>query len=253
MSGGLGAADIRRQLQTLKVPADIINHAQAKVERAAGLIRSAPPAVALDESLLCGAWYTGPRTSDRTWPAVRQQLASVLPTDALESVDQASSIVVSLLCPPGIPAFATKGLVLGFVQSGKTTNFASVIAKAADAGYRMVVVLSGMHNSLRRQTQERLQGLLHETTENLWWMFSDENEDFINPSDKNINTLLADQGKRFLTVIKSSTMRRIRLPLTPHRRKIFSSGLESMTSLSGCSTGTRPHMSAIRRHRSQIC
>lgn len=45
---------------------------------------------------------------------------------------------------------------MGNVQSGKTANFAGVIAKAADAGYRMVIVLAGMHNNLRKQTQARL-------------------------------------------------------------------------------------------------
>ena len=44
---------------------------------------------------------------------------------------------------------------LGYVQSGKTTNFTAVIAKAADAGYRFFVVLSGVHDALRQQTQDR--------------------------------------------------------------------------------------------------
>ena len=47
-------------------------------------------------------------------------------------------------------------LGLGFVQSGKTANFTATIAKAADAGYRIFIVLSGVHNSLRRQTQLRI-------------------------------------------------------------------------------------------------
>ena len=47
-----------------------------------------------------------------------------------------------------------RGLVLGYVQSGKTTNFTAVIAKAADAGYRFFIVLSGIHDALRQQTQD---------------------------------------------------------------------------------------------------
>jgi hypothetical protein len=46
------------------------------------------------------------------------------------------------------------------VQSGKTSNFTAVIAKAADWGYRLFVVLSGIHNNLRRQTQARLESQL---------------------------------------------------------------------------------------------
>ena len=52
--------------------------------------------------------------------------------------------------------FRVQGLVLGYVQSGKTANFTSLIAKAADRGYRLIIVLSGIHNSLRAQTQRRL-------------------------------------------------------------------------------------------------
>ena len=45
---------------------------------------------------------------------------------------------------------------MGYVQSGKTTNFTALIAKAIDAGYRLIIVLSGTTNLLRNQTQRRL-------------------------------------------------------------------------------------------------
>lgn len=53
-------------------------------------------------------------------------------------------------------AWDRRGMVVGQVQSGKTSNYIGLICKAADAGYRLVVVLAGMHNSLRSQTQLRL-------------------------------------------------------------------------------------------------
>jgi hypothetical protein len=43
------------------------------------------------------------------------------------------------------------------VQSGKTAHYAGVINRAADAGYRVIVVLAGMHNILRKQTQDRME------------------------------------------------------------------------------------------------
>lgn len=49
-----------------------------------------------------------------------------------------------------------RGLVVGNVQSGKTSNYSGLICKALDAGYKLVVVLAGMHNSLRSQTQARV-------------------------------------------------------------------------------------------------
>ncbi len=57
----------------------------------------------------------------------------------------------------GPEAFQVRGLVVGYVQSGKTANFSALAAKGVDAGYRIVIVLSGLHNSLRRQTQLRLE------------------------------------------------------------------------------------------------
>jgi len=49
-----------------------------------------------------------------------------------------------------------RGLVIGHVQSGKTANYMGLIAKAADAGYRFIIVIAGIHNNLRKQTQERI-------------------------------------------------------------------------------------------------
>ncbi|MBP6237486.1 MAG: Z1 domain-containing protein [Saprospiraceae bacterium] len=48
------------------------------------------------------------------------------------------------------------GLVVGQVQSGKTSNYTGLICKAADAGYKLIIVLAGIHNNLRSQTQLRL-------------------------------------------------------------------------------------------------
>lgn len=49
-----------------------------------------------------------------------------------------------------------KGMVVGQVQSGKTSNYTGLICKAADAGFKFIIVLAGMHNNLRSQTQLRL-------------------------------------------------------------------------------------------------
>ncbi len=49
-----------------------------------------------------------------------------------------------------------KGLVVGHVQSGKTANYTGVICKAADSGYKVVIVLAGLLSALRNQTQERI-------------------------------------------------------------------------------------------------
>lgn len=47
-------------------------------------------------------------------------------------------------------------MVVGHVQSGKTANYTGLICKAADASYRLIVVIAGIHNNLRNQTRARI-------------------------------------------------------------------------------------------------
>lgn len=75
--------------------------------------------------------------------------------NTLLNVD-ASKILGLLQDPTSDGAWNRRGLVIGHVQSGKTANYMGVIAKAADAGYKFIIVIAGVHNNLRRQTQERI-------------------------------------------------------------------------------------------------
>jgi hypothetical protein len=102
------------------------------------------------------------RSVDRSswiyWPALRDYLLTYKnwPAATVRSLDEATDRVLGQLSLPTTEQFDVRGLVLGFVQSGKTANFTALIAKAADVGFRLVVVLSGIDNGLRRQTQIRL-------------------------------------------------------------------------------------------------
>jgi hypothetical protein len=58
--------------------------------------------------------------------------------------------------PKKMGGWKRKGLCVGHVQSGKTANYLGVICKAADAGYKVIIVLAGLLNALRNQTQERI-------------------------------------------------------------------------------------------------
>lgn len=58
--------------------------------------------------------------------------------------------------PASEGAWNRRGLVIGHVQSGKTANYIGLLAKAADAGYKFLIVIAGIHNNLRKQTQERI-------------------------------------------------------------------------------------------------
>ena len=76
--------------------------------------------------------------------------------EIFESLDKETSAILNNLEDPRRDEFTSKGLVIGYVQSGKTQNFTGLIAKCADAGYRFIIVMAGMYNSLRLQTQIRI-------------------------------------------------------------------------------------------------
>lgn len=59
--------------------------------------------------------------------------------------------------PTGEAEFERRGLVVASVQSGKTANYIGLICRAADAGYKIIIVMAGVHNVLRNQTQARLE------------------------------------------------------------------------------------------------
>ncbi|MDD6488497.1 MAG: Z1 domain-containing protein [Clostridia bacterium] len=50
-----------------------------------------------------------------------------------------------------------RGLVIGDVQSGKTSTYIGLMCKAADAGYKVFILLTGTIESLRKQTQKRVE------------------------------------------------------------------------------------------------
>ena len=98
----------------------------------------------------------------------------------IDSVAEESLRIISKTTPIGRPEFQCRGLVVGYVQSGKTANFTAVAARAADVGYRLIIVLSGIHDSLRNQTQKRLDLELAGVGVD-WITLTDEVTDFHEP------------------------------------------------------------------------
>lgn len=80
-----------------------------------------------------------------------------LPKSVVDATDEVTDRVLDRLGDPNDPsAWSRRGMVVGHVQSGKTQNYTGLICKAADAGYRLIVVIAGIHNNLRNQTQARI-------------------------------------------------------------------------------------------------
>ncbi len=144
----------------------------------AGQVRIIKDPPGLDGDLPRG-WYVGPDyEADRFWPALRSVLLADLNALDVDSIDRASTKIVSRLPCPGDREFSGRGLVLGYVQSGKTANFTAVVSKAADAGFRLIVVLSGVTNALRLQTQRRLNRELVELNPSDWIPLTSDESDF---------------------------------------------------------------------------
>lgn len=151
-------------------------------------------------------WYAGPQPDDEAWPRLHRNLLKKLPVAAVEGIDQASTKVVANLADPHTRWLKKRGLVVGHVQSGKTANYSAVLAKAADAGYRLVIVLAGIHNNLRRQTQQRLEWDLG--TARTWVHMTTQEADFGGAID---GSALMDNNVNILCVVKKNSNRLERL------------------------------------------
>lgn len=93
------------------------------------------------------------------WNRYKRYLRDVkrLPAASQERLDEVTDDILGRLENPKRPGkWDRRGLVAGQVQSGKTANYTGLICKAIDSGYKLVVVLAGIHNSLRSQTQARI-------------------------------------------------------------------------------------------------
>jgi hypothetical protein len=142
-------------------------------------------------------------TSGDSWTS----LEAALRADPKWKPDQVDSVAAESLRvlrhlpdPQGDLDFQGRGLVVGYVQSGKTANYTAVAARAVDAGYRLVIVLSGIHDALRNQTQRRLQRELVGAArpgQHEWRLLTHDGEDFRAPADDAL-----DHAGPFLIVAK---------------------------------------------------
>lgn len=158
------------------------------------------------------------------WPTLRTYLLGTKnwPAASVRSVDEATDRILGQMSAPSVEQFDIRGLVVGYVQSGKTANFTALIAKAADVGYRLIVVLSGIDNGLRRQTQIRLNKELVGYSDNRsgavplppmglqWHQFTTEDQDGdFRPGNANYGTLQGSQPVLLVVKKNGSVLRKL--------------------------------------------
>lgn len=151
-------------------------------------------------------WYSG-APDDGLWAELRERMLTGGLAGAVESIDRSTEEIVASLAEPRVEKDSRLGLVIGNVQSGKTANYSAVIAKALDSGYKFVLVLSGVHNNLRKQTQVRLDrdlGVFEDRQS--WYRLTDPDGDFGDAHTGNASSIVANHG-RVLAVVKKNSHR----------------------------------------------
>src|SRR5947208_454087 len=100
-----------------------------------------------------------PQPPNRWTPQVGPETELALeqfPADNKQTVRDEAIAVLSKCVPPSQNSGRETGLVVGYVQSGKTMSFTTVSALAQDNRYRMIIVITGTKTNLFRQSTERL-------------------------------------------------------------------------------------------------
>ena len=156
--------DIRDTLQRLAVAFDVEAELVEQLAReleATHLIRI-PPHVQVVDDRDHTPWVkaTAVNRDDFYWARYRELLAQdsgLGPTVISRLHEVTDEILDRLKNPTTDGEWSRRGMVVGHVQSGKTANYTGLVCKAADAGYKLIIVIAGIHNNLRAQTQQRIE------------------------------------------------------------------------------------------------
>lgn len=107
------------------------------------------------------SWYINNKSifGDFHWLRYKRYLMNKnFPLTVIDKLDSNLDEIVDSLGNPNTELeFLRRGLIIGDVQSGKTSNYIGLITKAADAGYKIIILLTGTIESLRKQTQIRVE------------------------------------------------------------------------------------------------
>lgn len=143
-----------------------------------------------------------PTNSNSAWMVFKYMLMKKFPgIETIVNSESSAKRILECLKRESKDAESGKGLVMGYVQSGKTTNIESVITMGADYGYNIFIMLSGTIENLRKQNLNRLQGDIEfSQNSNIQWKFFD------NIKGVKLDGYLQNEKARIVTVcLKNST------------------------------------------------
>ncbi len=104
-------------------------------------------------------WWTSiqkQKCENYYWNRYKKYIGESFSPEVVKTIDTDTDVVMDNIENPDLDKFSRYGMVVGHVQSGKTANYSTLVCKAADAGYKFIVVIAGGLNNLRNQTQGRL-------------------------------------------------------------------------------------------------
>jgi hypothetical protein len=103
-------------------------------------------------------WINEGKLNWSYWTRYRIHLLQKWAAPTVSRLDTSTTQILDTMMPPDTQGlWDQRGLVVGHIQSGKTSNYTGLICKAVDAGYKVIIVLAGAHKNLRSQTQIRLE------------------------------------------------------------------------------------------------
>lgn len=213
LSGGEPLDRICQTMARVGTPQEVITKARILVEAAINQSRDGVGPDTLADPTL-GKWYPGPADGQPGfWSGLKTgMMESGWEKESLDALNTETTRIVSLLAHPGVGNFNRRGLVVGYVQSGKTANFTAVIAKAADSGYKFFIILSGITNKLRRQTQRRFDKDLISRDRTKWVSLTNDHEDFNIRRGGNVDAFLTrNSGLKTVCIVKKIPLRLRRL------------------------------------------
>ena len=147
-------------LDPVTLTTDQIEHIAKEVEHQFGLTMEEGTLIVDDEDF--EPWLHNKKSSEYFEPYFWNRYEKLLLQNGfappvVSSIDNVTDKIVGRLEDPDKEGFwYRRGMVVGHVQSGKTANFIGVVNKASDVGYELIIVLAGMQETLRSQTQERV-------------------------------------------------------------------------------------------------